>query len=188
MDSCKWQLQHAAAKPWTVLNVLFRGHIMRSDGTYNKLNPLSFNCYCAASFVNSCYILPPSYCPIHWTVSDRLHCNIKHYLLTEDLRKLQNEELHNLYSSPNIIRMIKWRRIRWARHVARKGEPRNACKILVGKPEAKRPPGGPRLRWVDSIKMELREIGWDGMDSIELPQDRDQRRALVNTMTNLRVP
>jgi hypothetical protein len=68
------------------------------------------------------------------------------------------------------------------------GETRNAYRILVGKPEGKRPLGRPRCRWVDNIKMGLRQIGWDGMDWIELFQDRDQWRALVNTMMNLRVP
>jgi hypothetical protein len=79
-------------------------------------------------------------------------------------RKLHNDELHNLYSSPNIIRMIKSRRIRWTGHVARMGETRNAYRILVGKPEGKRPVGRPRRRWVDDIKMDLREIGWCGLD------------------------
>jgi hypothetical protein len=67
------------------------------------------------------------------------------------------------------------------------GEKRNAYRILVGNPEGKRPRGRPRLRWVDSIKMDLREIGWDGMDWINLAQDRDQWRALVNAVMNLRV-
>jgi hypothetical protein len=84
--------------------------------------------------------------------------------------------------------MIKSRRVRWAEYVARMGEPRNACRILVGKPEGKRPLGRPRRRWVDNIKMDLGEIGWYGMDWIELAQDRDQWRALVNTVMNLRVP
>jgi hypothetical protein len=84
--------------------------------------------------------------------------------VTGDWRKLHNEELHNLYSSSNIIRMIKSKRMRWAGHVARIGETRNTYRILVGKPEGKRPPGKPRRRWVDNIKMDLREIGWDGVD------------------------
>jgi hypothetical protein len=100
---------------------------------------------------------------------------------------VHNEELHNLYSSPNIIRMIKSRRMRWAGHVARRGENRNAYRILVGKPKGKRPLRIPRRRWVDNIKRYLREIGWDGMDWIDLAQDRDQWRALVNTVMNLRV-
>jgi hypothetical protein len=102
-------------------------------------------------------------------------------------RKLHNEELHNLYYSPSIIRVLKSRRMRWAGHVARMGEKRNAYRILVGNPEGKRPLGRPRRRWVDNIKMELREIGWDGMDWIDLAQNRDQWRALVNTVMNLRV-
>jgi hypothetical protein len=77
-----------------------------------------------------------------------------------DWRKLHNEEFRNLYSSPNIIRMIKSRRMRWAGRVARMGETRNAYRILVGKPEGRRP----RRRWVDNIKTYLRDIGWDGMD------------------------
>jgi hypothetical protein len=82
--------------------------------------------------------------------------------VTRDWRKLHNEELHNLYSSPNIIRIIKSRRMRWAGHVARMGEPRNAYRILVGKPEEKRPLGRPRLgRWT-ILKWILDR--WDGMD------------------------
>jgi hypothetical protein len=84
--------------------------------------------------------------------------------MTGDWRKLHNEELHNLYSSPNIIRMIKSRRMRWAEHIARMGEKRNAYKILVGKPEGKRPLGRPRHRWVDNIKRDLRQRGWYGLD------------------------
>jgi hypothetical protein len=83
--------------------------------------------------------------------------------------------------------MIKSRRMRWAGHVARMGETRNAYRILVGKPEGKRPLGRPRRRWVENIKMDLREIGWDGVDWIELAQDRDQLRALVKTVMNLQV-
>jgi hypothetical protein len=103
-------------------------------------------------------------------------------------RKLYSEELHNLYSSPSLIKMIKSRRIRWAGHVARIGEKRNAYKIVVGKPEGKRPLGRPRRRWVDNIKMDLRAIGWDGVEWIDMDQDRDQWRAFVNTVLNLRVP
>jgi hypothetical protein len=108
--------------------------------------------------------------------------------VTGDWRKLHNEELHNLYSSPNIIRMIKSRRMRMAGHVARMGEKRNEYRILVGKPEGKRPLGRSRRRWVDNIKIDLRQIGWDGMGWVDLTQDRDQWRALVNTVMNLRVP
>jgi hypothetical protein len=101
-------------------------------------------------------------------------------------RKLHNEELHNLYCSPNIIRIIKSRRMRWAGHVARIKENGHAYTILVGKPEGKRPLGRPTRRWEDNIRMDLREIGWGGMHWIY--QDRDQWRALVNTVMNLRVP
>jgi hypothetical protein len=84
--------------------------------------------------------------------------------------------------------MIKKRRMRWAGHVARMGAKRNAYRILVGKPEVKRQPGRPRRRWVKNIKMGLRETGWDGEDWIDRVQNRDQWRALVNTVMNLRVP
>jgi hypothetical protein len=84
--------------------------------------------------------------------------------VTGGRRKLHNEELHNVYSSLSIIIMTKSRRMRWTEHVARMGEKRNAYRILVGKPEGKRPLRRPRRRWVDNIKMDLREIGWDGMN------------------------
>jgi hypothetical protein len=105
-----------------------------------------------------------------------------------DWRKLHNEELHNLYFWPNIIKMITSRRMRWAGHVARIGETRNAYRILLGKAEKKRPLGRPRRRWVDNIKMDLGEIGWDDRDWIELTQDRNQWRALLNMVMNLYVP
>jgi hypothetical protein len=108
--------------------------------------------------------------------------------VTGGWRKLHNEELHRLYSSPRIIRMMKPRRMRWAWHVARMGEKRDSYRILVGKPGGKRLLGRPRRRCVDNIKMNLREIGWDGVDLIDLAQDRDQWRALVNKVMNLRCP
>jgi hypothetical protein len=107
---------------------------------------------------------------------------------TRDWKKLSNEELHNLYSSPSIIRMIKSRRMRWAGHVAHMREKRNAYRIFEGKPEGKRPLGRPRRKWVDNNKMNHREVGWDGMDCVDLAQGRDQWGALVNTVMNLRVP
>jgi hypothetical protein len=79
-------------------------------------------------------------------------------------RKLHNEELHNLYSSPSISRMIKSRRMEWTGHVTRMGEKRNAYRIFAGKAEGKKPLGRRRRKWADKIKMDLRDIGWDGMD------------------------
>jgi hypothetical protein len=108
--------------------------------------------------------------------------------VTGGWRKLHNEELHNMYSSPSIIRMIKSMRMRWAGHVARMGEKRNAYRVMTRKPKKKRPLGRPRRRWVDNIKMDLSEIGWGGMEWIDLAQDRDQWRALVNKEMNFRVP
>jgi hypothetical protein len=108
--------------------------------------------------------------------------------VTDGWRKLHNEELHGLYSSPSIVRVIKARRMRWAGHVARMGEVRGAYNILVGKPEGRRPLGRPRRRWEDNIKTDLREIGFGYVDWIHWAQDRDRWRALVNTVMNLRVP
>jgi hypothetical protein len=88
--------------------------------------------------------------------------------VTGDRRKLHNKELHNLCPSPNIIRMIKSRRMKWARHVARMEAKRNVYRVLTGKPEGKRQLGRPRRRWADNIKTDLKEIKWDGMDWIDL--------------------
>jgi hypothetical protein len=103
-----------------------------------------------------------------------------------DRRRLHNEELHNLYTSPYIIRVMKSRRMRWVRHAARIGELRNAYSILVGKPEGKRALGRPRRRW-ENIRMDLGEVWWEDLDWIHLAQDRDQWRAVVNTVLNLGV-
>jgi hypothetical protein len=108
--------------------------------------------------------------------------------VTGEWRRLHNKELYALYSSPNIIRVIKSRRMRWARHVARMGERRGAYRALVGKPEGRRPLGRPRHRWEDNIKTDLREVGWEGIDWIDLAQDRDRWLALVYTVMNLWVP
>jgi hypothetical protein len=102
-------------------------------------------------------------------------------------RKLHNEELHYLYSSPNILRVIKSRRTRWAGHAARMGEERGMYRVLVRKPEGKRPLGRPRRRWEDNIRMNLQEVGCGFMDWIGLAQDRDRWRALVNAVMNLQV-
>jgi hypothetical protein len=108
--------------------------------------------------------------------------------VTEEWRKLHNKELRDLYSSPSIIRIIKSRRMRWAGHVARIGEKRNAYRLLVGKPEGKRPLGRPRRRCVDNIRMDLGEVGWRDVDWIGLAKDRNRWRAVVNSVLNLRVP
>jgi hypothetical protein len=92
-----------------------------------------------------------------------------------------------LFSSPSIIRIIKLRRMRWVGHVAWVGEKRNACRLLVGKPEGRRPLGRPRCRWLDNIRMDLVEMGWHDVDWIGLTQDSDRWRALVNSILSLRV-
>jgi len=96
--------------------------------------------------------------------------------------------LNDLYSSPNIVRVIKSRRMRWAGHVARMGEERGVYRVLVGKPEGKRPLGRPRHRWVNNIGMDLREVGCGYMDWIGLAQHRDRGRTLVSAVMNLRGP
>ena len=108
--------------------------------------------------------------------------------MTGEWRKLHNEELNNPYSSPNILRVIKSRRMRWAGHVARMGEGRGVQRELVEKPEGRRPLGRPRRRWEDNIKMDLQEVGGCRGDWMELAQDRDRWRALVGTVRDFRVP
>ena len=110
------------------------------------------------------------------------------FQLTGEWRKLHNEELKGLYSSPNIVRVIKSRRMRWAGHVARMGEGREVYRVLVGKPEGKRPLGRPRRKWEDNIRMDLQEVGLGYEDWNGLAQDRDRWRALVSAVRNLRVP
>jgi hypothetical protein len=107
--------------------------------------------------------------------------------VTGDWRRLRNEEINVLYSSPNIVRVIKWRRMRWAGHVARMGEERGVYSVFVGKPEGKRPLGRPRRRWVDNIRMDLQEVRCRQVDWIGLAQDRDRWRTLVSAVMNLRV-
>jgi hypothetical protein len=102
--------------------------------------------------------------------------------------KLQNEELHHLYSSPIVVRVIKSRRMEWAGHVDRLGEGRGVYRVLVRKPEGKRPLGRTRRRWEDNIKVDLQQVGCGGMDWIGLAQDRDRSQAVVIAVINIRVP
>jgi len=108
--------------------------------------------------------------------------------VTGEWRRLHNEELKDLYSSPNFVRVIKSRRMRWAEHVARMGEERGVYRVLVGKPEGKRPLGRPRRTWVGNIRMDLQEVGCGYVDWIGLAQDTDRWRTLVSAVMNLRVP
>jgi len=107
--------------------------------------------------------------------------------VTGEWRRLHNDELNDLYSSPN-IRVIKSRRMRWAGHVARMGELRGVYRVLLGKPEGRRPLGKPRRRWMDNIRMDLQEVGCGYMDWIELAQERDRWQTLVSAVMNLLVP
>jgi len=108
--------------------------------------------------------------------------------VTGEWRKLHNEELSDLYYLPNIVRVVKSRRMRWAGHVARMGQGRGVYRILVEKPEGKRPLERPRRRWEDNIKMDLQEVEEGCGDCMELAQDTDRWRALVSTVMNFRVP
>jgi hypothetical protein len=103
-------------------------------------------------------------------------------------RKVHNEELNDLYSLPNIVRVVKSKRIIWAGLVARMEEERGVHRVLVKKPEGKRPLGRPRRRWEDNIKMDLQEVGGGCGDWMELAQDRDRWRAPMSTVKNFRVP
>jgi len=107
--------------------------------------------------------------------------------VTGEWMRLHKEELNDLYSSPNIVRVIKSRRMRWAGHVACMGEDMGVYRVLVGKPEGKRPLGRPRRRRVDNIRMDLQEVGCGFMDWIGLAQYRDRWRTLVSTVMNVRV-
>ena len=106
------------------------------------------------------------------------HVNTKHLCMC----------VHDLYSSPNILRVIKSRRMRWAGHVARMGGGEGVYRVLLGKPEGRRPLGRRRCRWVDNIRMDLQEVGCGYMDWIGLAQDRDRWRTFVSAVMNLRVP
>ena len=108
--------------------------------------------------------------------------------MSRGVEKLLNEELNNLYDSPNIVRVIKSRIMKWAGHVERMGEKRGLYRVLVGNPEGKRPFGRSRRRWEDNIKMDLQEVGCGDMDWIDVTQDRDRWRALVNAVMNRWVP
>jgi len=108
--------------------------------------------------------------------------------VTGEWRRLHNEQLNDLYCSPNIVRVIKSRRMRWAGYVACMVEERGVYRVLVVKLEGRRPLGRPRRRWVDNIRTDLQELGCRYMDWIGLAQDRDRWRTFVSAVMNLRVP
>ena len=132
-----------------------------------------------------------NYCSKHsvkmqWVVHKCLTGSVD--LKRVELPLLHNEELNDLYSLPNTVRVVKSRRMRWAGHVACMGEDRGVHRVLVGKPEGRRPLGRPRRRWEDNIKMDLQEVGRGRGDWMELAQDRDRWRALVGMVRDFRVP
>ena len=122
-----------------------------------------------------------------YTIFNSLKFNFLLDLLREEWRKLHNKERNDLYCLPNIFRVIKSRRMRWAWNVARMGEG-VVYRVLMGRPEGRGPLGRPRRRWEDNIKMHLWEVGCEAMDWIELAQDRDRWWAFVNAVMKLRVP
>ena len=133
------------------------------------------------NLMHKCYIC------IHTVYSSKILGPMRDEV-TGEWRRLHNEELNDLYSSPNIVRVIKSRRMRWAGHVARMGEEMGVYRVLLGKPEGRRPLWRPRRRWVDNIRMDLQEVGCGYMDWIGRAQDRDRWRKLVSAVMNLRVP
>jgi hypothetical protein len=125
---------------------------------------------------------------VFWNRVLRRIVGLKRDEVTGEWRKLHNEELNNLYSSPNIVWVIKSRRMRWAGHVARMGKGRVVYRVLVRKPVRRRSLGRPRRRWENNIRMDLREVGYGCVDWMELAQGRDRWRALVSAVMNLGVP
>ena len=140
---------------------------------------------------DNCFIILEFSCR-DWQKSPKLNQSpdvFKHRMdWLDNYTLLYPEQLSDLYASPNIVRVIKSRRMRWAGHVARMGEERGVYRVLVGKPEGRRPLGRPRHRWVDNIRMDLQEVGCGNVDWIGLAQDRDRWRTLVSVVMNLRVP
>jgi hypothetical protein len=108
--------------------------------------------------------------------------------VTREWRKIHNEELNDLYTSPSVVRVIKSRRMKWEEHVARMGESKSVYRVLVEKPEGKRPIGRRCHRWEHNIKVVLQDVGCGATDCIDLAQDWDRWRALVNSVINLWVP
>ena len=148
--------------------------------------------------ISTLYVIRYTYIPYTSLISSL--CNFLHSPVTSSLlgpntflntlfsNTLSLTFLSDLYSLPNIVRVVKSRRMRWVGHVARMGEGRGVYRVLVGKPEGKEPLGRPRRRWENNIKMDLQEVGGGCGDWMELAQDRDRWRALVSTVMNFRVP
>jgi hypothetical protein len=132
-----------------------------------KLDEEGMNC--TSGFLNGLLVLPLA-------------------IFVNEWRKLHNEELSDLYSLPNIVRVLKSRRMGWVGYVARMGKGRGVHRVLVEKPEGKRQLGRPRRRWEDNTKMDLQEVGCRAMDWIDLAEDRNRWRARVNVIMKLRVP
>ena len=123
-----------------------------------------------------------------WLLIDKVVFRLNFAVFFIYMSSSSSSSLSDLYSLPNIVRVVKSRRMRWAGDVACMGEGRGVHRVLVGKPEGKKPLGRPRRRWEDNIKMDLQEVGGGCEDWMELAQDRDRWRALVSTAMNFRVP
>ena len=150
--------------------------------------PLKMTCYCCVLNVHCCCYLTQGSVGITSTQGSAVTIPFDYTIVFTIFTIKVCNNFKDLYPSPNIVRVIKSRRMRWVGHVARLGEERGVYRVLVGKPEGRRPLGRPRRRWADNIRTGLQEVGCEYMDWIGLAQDRDRWRTLVSAVMNLRVP
>jgi hypothetical protein len=181
----RWR-QHGPLKRWYPTTTL-HGITIQKTLAWNILTSclLSFkSAYCRhLEWVELNFHVPIRLMDLYSCRSILMFLLVQNFLSSRLITKLHNDELHSLYSSPNIVR-----RMRWAGHVARMGEGRGVYRVLVGRSEGKRPLGRPRRKWEENIKLDLRDIGIEGANWIRLAQDRVQWQAFVNTVMNLLVP
>ena len=158
-----------------------------SDTTYYPLHPLTVREIYVHCSEKGLFELAPVFL-IYVRLTVQIYVQNLWYVLTGEWRKFHNEKLSDLYSLPNILRVVKSRRMRWVGHLARMGEGRTMHRVMVGIPEGKRTLGRTRHRWEDNIKTDVQEVGGDCGDWMELAQDRERLRALASTVMNIRVP